>query len=303
MDGKLYPYIRKNLVDGQTPGWQITTFDIPSTWTYAQGEGVNIGVLDTGCDLEHPDLHENLLDGYNFISPKDKPNDDNDHGTHVSGCICAMNNDYGIVGVAPKAKIIPIKVLDEDGAGDMRNVAKGVSYGIERGADIMCISIGCSRPLAYLRKTIKAATNKGIPIFCAGGNVCMNMDVLYPARYPETIAIAALTKDFRRADFSNTAKQNIDFLAPGVDIPSTVRGGYAILSGSSMAVPFAVGVAALLLSAKRKKNLRIKLNTVEDYRTALRHHGTDLSRFAGEKIFSGYGIIEPKKLIEWLKSS
>ena len=300
MDGKLYPYTRK---DVQTAGWQITTFGIPSAWAYAQGEGVTVGVLDTGCDLQHPDLHANLLEGQNFINIKESPQDDNDHGTHVSGCICAVNNDFGVVGVAPKAKIIPIKVLDEEGSGDLKTVAKGIYYGIERGADIMCISIGCGKPLAYLRKSIKAAANKGIPIFCAGGNVCKNMDVLYPARYPETIAIGALTMDFRRADFSNTAKQNIDFLAPGVEIYSTVRGGYAALSGSSMAVPFAVGVAALLLSAKKHKKTKVKLSTVEDYRAAFRHHGTDLGRFTDDKIFGGYGIIDPKKLIEWLKTS
>lgn len=307
MKCKLYPYKKREIANAQEliqlAGWQIITFNLPKTWSYTKGDGVIIGVLDTGCDLDHPDLVENLLEGYNVIDPSQSADDENDHGSHVAGSICASDNDYGIVGVAPKAKVVPIKVLDKDGIGYMENVAKGIRYGVERGVDMMCISLGCNKPLASLRKAIKTATQHGIPLFCAGGNISKNMDVLYPARYPETIAIGAMDQKFRRADFSNTGKNNIDFLAPGVDILSTVKDGwYAIFSGSSTAVPFAVGVAALLLSAKRRYQLKINLDTVEDYRAAFRDHSVDLSKYDGDRIFAGYGIIEPQKMVEWLES-
>jgi subtilisin family serine protease len=307
MKCKLYPYTRKEVVTTQEikqiSGWQITAFNIPDTWAYSKGDNVRIAVIDTGCDLDHPDLKENLLEGHNFINPSQLPQDDNDHGTHVTGSICATNNGLGVVGIAPKAKVMPLKVLDKDGSGSMELAAKAVRYAVEMDVDMMCMSMASGRPLASLRKAIKIATNKGIPVFCAGGNVNKTMDILYPARYPETIAIAALDKNFSRAAFSNTSKHNLDFLAPGVDILSTVRGGwYSVFSGSSMAAPFAVGVAALLLAAKRKYHLSISLGSVDDYRRAFREHGVELDKFNGDKMFLGAGIIDPMKLVEWLKT-
>jgi subtilisin family serine protease len=306
MDCKLYPHKKKEITSiqeiKQTMGWQISAFDLPKAWTYSEGQGVTIGVLDTGCDLEHPDLQGNVLEGYNVLNPDKKPIDRNDHGTHITGSICALNNDLGIIGVAPQSKVVPIKVLDDHGLGELKNVAKGIMYGIERKVDMMCLSLGSVKPVASLRKSIKKAYELGIPVFCAGGNIRKEMDALYPARYPETIAISALDKNFRRADFSNTSRQNIDFLAPGVDILSTVKDGwYATFSGSSTAVPFAVGVAALLLSAKRNKDIKIKLAGPEDYRLAFRDHGTELDKYDGDKLFAGYGIIEPDKLVEWIQ--
>jgi len=299
MDCNIFPVKRKELVTilqvSQIPGWQISALKVSETWKKTKGEGVTVAVIDTGCDLDHCDLRDNLLEGYNVLSPKQKPEDDNDHGTSVTGCICAIDNGHGVIGVAPRCKVVPIKVLDASGCGDMKDVAKGIRVATERKVDMMCVSIGSGRPLASLRKAIKAAAAQGIPIFCAGGNIRKDMDALYPARYPETIAIGAMTKDFTRADFSNTAKHNIDFLAPGVDIVSTVRNDwYAVFSGSSMATPFAVGVVALMVSARKRR-----FDSVEDYRSALREHGVDLSKFKGDRIFAGYGIIEPKKLIDW----
>jgi len=306
MQCKLHSHTKREIVSAQElkqiAGWQITTFNLPEMWKYTEGEGVTVAVLDSGCDLDHPDLANNILPGFNFIDPTKPPEDENDHGTHVTGSICAENNDYGVVGVAPKVKVIPIKVLDENGIGDINNVVKGIRYAIERNVDMMCLSLGCGKRIGNLRKAIKAAAAKGKPLFCAGGNVDKSMDALYPARYHETIAVAALNHDFKRADFSNTSKQNIDFLAPGVDILSTSRNGwYTVLSGSSTAVPFVVGVAALLLAAKRKYRLDIPLQSVEDYRTAFRNHCADLSKYKGEKEFSGYGIMEPEKIADWIR--
>ncbi len=308
MKCKLHKYKKREIASvqelKQVSGWQITSFNLPEMWKHSDGEGVTIAVLDTGCALDHPDLVNNLLPGMNFVDPGMPPEDGCDHGTFVAGAIAAENNDFGVVGVAPRAKIIPIKVLDDNGIGDMSNVAKGIRYAIERDVDMMCLSLGCGRPFGVLRKAIKAAAEKGKPLFCAGGNIHKTMDALFPARYPETIAVAALGKDFKRADFSNTGKQNVDFLAPGVDILSTVRNSwYAVLSGSSTAVPFVVGVAALLLSAKRRYRLDIPLQSVEDYRNVLKLHGADLSKYTGEREFSGYGIIEPEKMVTWITTS
>lgn len=287
----------------QKVGWHISAFNLPDNWSYTEGDGVVVAVLDTGIDLDHPDLMGNLLDGYNVIDPSSPPEDDNDHGTAVAGMIAALNNDLGIVGVAPKTKIVPVKVLDAEGCGNMDDVAKGIRWATDLGVDMISLSLGCPRPLASVRTAIQAATRKGIPVFCAGGNVSKNEELLYPARYPESIAVAALDQNYRRADFSNTGKMNLDFLAPGVDVCCLAKDGwYTMMSGSSIAQPFVCGVAALMLSAKRKYKLRVALDTVDDYRNVLRNHGVNLGRKAEEDIMGGFGIIDPDSLAKWLRT-
>ncbi len=114
------PYKREDILSIQDAkqklGWEITAFDLPKTWNLTQGEGTVVAVLDTGADLQHEDLVENLLPGKNFVNKKSSPQDDQGHGSHVTGIICASNNEKGIVGVAPKAKVIPVKVLDKSGS-------------------------------------------------------------------------------------------------------------------------------------------------------------------------------------------
>ena len=270
-DGKcsLLPYDVEEVISLQSAkqkiGWGITAFDLPKAWETTQGEGVNIAVLDSGCDLDHPDLVQNLLPGANMINPKKSAHDDNQHGTHVAGIIAAVNNDIGMVGVAPKSKIIPVKVLDKNGNGSLSNVSKGIRWAVDNGADIITMSLGAPRPLQSVRKSIQYAYKKGIPCFVAAGNAGKTKEVFFPAAYPETIAIGSIDSNFNRSDFSNTGK-NLDFMAPGGKIFSTVPDNwYAYLSGTSMACPFAVGVAALLLSYS-KNSSKVEVKSVNDYR-------------------------------------
>jgi len=301
----LLPFTREDVLSiqdiRQHLGWGISTFDLPDAWRISQGEGVTVAVLDTGCDLDHPDLAANLLPGFNFVNPKKKPWDDNEHGTHVTGIICALDNDIGTVGVAPKSKVIPVKVLDDKGDGNLLNVAKGIRWAVKQGADILCMSLGAPRPIQQVRKAIQWAAKKGVPCFVAAGNAGRTKEVFYPAAYPETISIGSIDEDLDRSDFSNTGKR-LDFLAPGGKIFSTVPDNwYAFLSGTSMAAPFACGVAALLESYVNKHTGH-SLKTVEDYRKALRAHTTPVRnrKIAGNKFFEGYGIIDPRKFLESL---
>lgn len=236
---KLLPHIIEPVLSVQDAsekaGWQITAFDLPRAWKKTNGDGVKIAVIDTGCDLDHPDLINNLLPGYNVINPSKPPRDDASHGSHVSGILVAENNDIGMIGVAPKAKVIPIKTLDKNGSGSLENVAIGVRKAIELGADIICMSLGSPNPIQQVRKAIQLAYNKGIPVFCAAGNAGNTKDVFYPAAYPETIAIGSIDEDFNRSGFSNTGK-NLDFMAPGGKILSTVPNDwYGVMSGTCIA--------------------------------------------------------------------
>jgi subtilisin family serine protease len=302
----LLPYEREELLSiqdvQQQVGWEITAFHLPEAWEFTRGEGVVVAVLDTGADLDHDDLVENLLPGRNFVTPDSPPDDDNGHGSHVTGIICACNNDRGVVGVAPKTKVIPVKVLDNKGSGNLVNVANGIRWAADQGADFITMSLGSPQPVTIIQDAIRYAASKGTVTWCAAGNAGNTRQIFYPAAYPEVIGIGAIDENFDRAKFSCTGP-DLDFVAPGVRILSTVPDNwYAVLSGTSMANPFAVGVASLLLSYKRAKNLNIQLRDNNDYINVLKGYTTPTKEFAGQRFFEGFGIIDPRKMEEWAKA-
>ena len=301
---KLFPVIRERVLTAQEAtqqsGWEITAFDLPKIWEHTKGAGVKVAFLDTGCDLSHPDLAENLLPGINFVKPDEQPWDDNQHGPHAIGICCALDNDVGMVGVAPECKAIPVKVLDQYGSGDLAIVAQGIRWAADNGADIISMSLGSPEPVQEVRKAIQYAAKKGIPVFVAAGNSGCTEDVFYPAAYPETIAIGSIDQTFHRSAFSCTGK-NLDFMAPGTKILSTIpRGKYAVLSGTSMATPWAVGITALMLSATRKGEINKTLAPVDDYRNALREYAIDIAdvNVHNKDFYEGFGIIDARKMHE-----
>jgi len=304
----LLPYVREDVVSIQEVktqiAWEITAFNLPEAWKYTQGENVTIAVLDTGADLDHEDLVDNLLPGKNFLNPSNTPDDDACHGTHVCGIICGNNANRGVVGIAPKSKVLPVKVLDSQGSGNLSDVANGICWAADQGVDFITMSLGSPSQMDIIHEAILYAASKGCVTWCAAGNAGRTRQIFYPAAYPEVIGIGAVDEKFERASFSCTGP-DLDFVAPGVKILSTVPDNwYAILSGTSMANPFAVGVAALLLSYKRKKGLDIKLENNKDYIQAMKEYTipTKSPQFAGQQFFEGFGIIDPRKLEEWVHS-
>lgn len=300
----LFPFKREEVVSlqdaRQKACWGIRAFDLPGTWAKSKGEGVRVAVLDTGVDLDHPDLARNIVPGMNMIDPNRPPQDDNQHGTHVAGIIAAENNDIGMVGVAPEAKIIPVKVLDRRGNGNLVDVSKGIRWAVdEGGADLICMSLGSPNPVQEVRKAIQHAQSKGVVCFVAAGNAGRTKKLFYPAEYPETVAIGSIDENFSRSGFSNTG-DGLDFMAPGGRIFSTVPDNwYAILSGTSMAAPFAVGVAALVLSYMRKKGMKPPA-TADEYIEQFRRHTLPVSNadLRDQRFYQGFGIIDPRKLFE-----
>lgn len=300
---KLLPFTRSDVLSiqeaQQKAGWEITAFNLPKTWEHSQGEDVKIAVLDTGADLDHPDLIENLLPGINLVTPGAPPNDDCCHGSHVTGILVAANNDIGVVGVCPKAKVMPVKVLDNKGNGNLLTVSAGIKWAADNGADFIQMSLGAPQKVQQVRKAIQYAAEKGTVTFCAAGNAGNTKEIFYPANYPETISIGAIDQNFNRAKFSNTG-QNLDFMAPGVNILSTVPDKwYSVLSGTSMACPFACGVAALVLAYARKTG-KLTLKSADDYRNLFQKYTTPISdeTLKGQKFYQGFGIIDPRKLTE-----
>lgn len=298
----LLPFIREDinvhtLSTTEYYGWEIEKFNIPNQWRHSKGEGVKVAVIDTGVDLDHEDLKNNLLEGRNFVDRKKDPQDDNGHGTHCSGTIAGEKNNLGMVGVAPKAKIIPVKALDGDGQGVINNIVDAIIWSADIGADIISMSLGAENGTYKLENAIKYAASKGSIIFSAAGNSGESVDISYPAKYDHTIAIGAIDKNLERTNFTCSG-ETLDFLAPGHDILSCVPGGYALMSGTSMSTPFAVGCAALLLSYARKNNFQgidNMLRTTEDYVNIFKKKARPLTnpKYSGIKKYQGYGILYP----------
>lgn len=215
-----------------------------------KGKGVRVGVIDTGIDLNHSDLRGNIKGGINIISPYDPPQDGNGHGTHVAGIIGALNNSYGVVGVAPSVSLYAIKVLDGVGIGSLGNLIKGIEWGVLQKMHILNISIsgGTTIPNA-LSYIVKAALQRGTLIVAAAGNTGSRDgkedNVGVPARIEGVISVAAVGRKNRRARFSSTGR-HVDIAAPGEKILSTYVGNrYALLSGTSMATAHVTGVLAI----------------------------------------------------------
>lgn len=294
---KLLPYIREDISSmtsycSQVYGWELQKFSIPDLWHKTQGEGVVIAVVDTGCDMYHDDLRENVLVGKNFVNQHAPPLDVAGHGTHVASTIAGCNNGTGMVGVAPRAKILPVKSLNDDGMGNMRDVADGIRWAAEQKVDFITMSLGSPYPSKPIEDAINYAVSKECVIFCAAGNEGPANDIMYPAKYDNTVSIGAVDENLNRTDFTCSG-ETLDFLAPGHNILGCVPGNkYALMSGTSMSNPFAVGCAALILSYYRKMNKTLP-KTSDDYINIFKNHTISLTDpgYANKKRFQGYGII------------
>lgn len=253
------------------------------------GHGIRVGVIDTGIDFNHPDLKANIKGGVNYVNPSAPPQDDNGHGTHVSGIISAANNKRGIVGLAPAASLYAIKVLDKNGLGTLTTLVKGIEWGLRNKMDILNISIsGGQKVPSIIAEVIKTAVNKGILIIAAAGNnghpKGRGDTVEMPGRMARTMAVAALNRHNQRVSFSATGP-SVDIAAPGVDILSTYTGSrYAELSGTSMAAPHVTGAAAIL------KRLYPKA-TPAQLKQLLIKHAIDLSP-KGVDHLTGAGLVQ-----------
>lgn len=295
----LLPYISEPVYglgpnDPQQMGWEITKFNIPNSWKHSQGEGVVVAVLDTGCDLNHSDLEPNLLDGKNFIKSSQQPIDKNGHGSHVCSTIAACNNSKGMVGVAPKTKVIPVKVLDDRGSGNVKSIVDGILWASDRSeVDFITMSLGSPSSHPDIEKAINYASSKNKIIFCAAGNSGPNTDIMYPAKYANTIAIGAIDENLNRTSFSCSGER-LDFLAPGHNIMGCAPNNrYAIMSGTSMSNPYAVGLACLLLSYNKNHN-KYTLNNIKNYIDLFKTKTVPLkdTKYRSKK-YQGYGIMYP----------
>jgi len=303
---KLPPFKVKKVVApfSEVKGWGITQLNIPSTWEYTQGEGVTVLVIDTGFP-DHIDLENNVdkNQSRSFISYEQDILDYQGHGSHCAGIIAAERNGIGMVGVAPKAKIITAKALDKNGSGDLSALEKALEYAVAIKPDIVSMSLGAPVGSKSIHKLIKDLYNMNIPVVCAAGNSGKADDVNYPAKYPETIAVTAFDRNGRPARFNSRGPQ-VDFSAPGVDIYSTwINNTYSSISGTSMACPFLAGIIALMLSKHKineAKGLDNDCITVPQIKQHLIKYTNDKG-VIGKDDNWGYGVVDVPKLIVSIK--
>ena len=246
--------------------WGVKMLQAPEIWDSSEkGKGIVVCILDTGIDRNHPDLKDNIIGGRNFTDEGNADNweDGNGHGTHVAGTIAAVENDSGVVGMAPEASLLIGRVLGSNGSGAYNWITNGIKWATNwRGPNnekvrIISMSLGGSYNDPKMHKAILEAVAEGILVVCAAGNEGdANTDTFefgYPAMINECISVAACDENKQLANFSNNNLQ-VDVIGAGVKVISTYpKSQYATLSGTSMATPHISGALALIIKTGEKQ--------------------------------------------------
>ena len=217
--------------------------------------GVDVAIIDTGIDADHPDLEANLGTGRAFVDCRGgsciQPwDDDEGHGTHCAGIAGAVAaNGEGVQGVAPGVTLHAVKVLDKRGSGSFSDVAAGIEYVADQGWDVGSMSLGASSGSSVVRDACEYAQGEGVLLVAAAGNSGPCTDCVgYPAAYPEVVAVSSTTDGDALSEFSSTGPE-VDLAAPGSGVYSTyIDGGYETLSGTSMACPHVSGAGGMLMA-------------------------------------------------------
>lgn len=234
----------------ETLSWGIERIFADLAWPSTKGAGIKLAILDTGIDLDHPDLQNNIKGNINFIKPKKTGDDDNGHGTHVAGIAAAVDNDIGVIGTGPEISLYAGKVLDKKGNGWLSDLIEALNWCVENRIEVINMSFGSTTDNPSFHEAIINAYSAGIlMVSSAGNNGSSGGTIEFPAKYPEVIAVSAVDQFNQCASFSSFGPE-IELIAPGVNILSTYRNGsYAFMEGTSMASPFVSGTAALLMTS------------------------------------------------------
>jgi thermitase len=243
----------QSILGGQ-PGTAGDDIDATTAWDQSEGAGVTVAVVDTGILATHVDLADQIVPGWDFVDDDADPDDGFGHGTHVAGTIAASGqNNVGVVGVAPQAKLLPLRALGNDGSGSSSDIAAAFAYAGDHGVRIVNASLG-----GGFSQTIKnaIASHPNTLYVVAAGNSSADADSYrgaFPCALPaaNVICVGASDNRDRIAGFSNYGDVAVDLFAPGVDINSTYNvsdTSYGYLDGTSMASPHVAGAAALALS-------------------------------------------------------
>ncbi|MDP8234435.1 MAG: S8 family serine peptidase [Candidatus Saelkia tenebricola] len=260
--------------------WGIKKIQAPEAWSVTEGSGsILVAVVDTGVDVNHEDLRDNATGDM----------DVHFHGTHVAGTISGVDNTQGVIGVAPKCRILGVQVLGSNGSGSTAAIAQGIRRAVASGARVINLSLGGPGYCSVMHDAIKDAYNNNVVVVAAAGNSNMDAGNFCPAQLEEVICVAATDSSDGKASFSNWGDV-VDVAAPGVGIWSSVPGnGYDQKAGTSMASPHVAGVAALILSINPSL-------TVDDVKNIIYQSADDLGSPGKDRYF-GYGRVNADKAV------
>ena len=289
--------------------WHLGVINVEPVWNITKGKGIKVAVIDTGVDMDHFDLRDAVTvadtsipeseygENGRFLQEYMGAQDYFGHGTHVVGIVGARDNGIGCNGIAPECDVISIKALEKEGSrgiGKTSWVVAGINKAIEHGADVINLSLGgTSVKDEMLLKVIEDATESGIVVVCAAGNITGTPKVFYPGAYEETIAVSGVKKDGEYVSFATSYSNYgswIDISAPGSSIMSTIINGYGTKSGTSMASPIVSGAVALL---KAKDNTL----SVDNIKNILYTSSVDMGEEGRDDKY-GYGVIDIEKMFK-----
>ena len=226
--------------------WALPHIQAETAWEeMGQLQAVTVAVIDTGVCLSHEDLVGRVLDnGYDFVENDDDPEDVFGHGCSVAGIIAAnIDNGIGIAGFAPNSSILPVRVLGPSGSGSMADVAAGIVYSADEGADIINLSLGSSVGSQVTKDAVEYAIGKGVTVIASAGNSGGSLPG-FPARYENVVAVGAIDPNGARSSFSNKGGA---IWAPGRDVHTIyLDNGYKALNGTSFSAPYVAAMAAVL---------------------------------------------------------
>lgn len=271
------------------PDWGVVALKAPDAWARTKGRGVTAAVLDTGAP-NHPDLVVKAQK--DFTGSRSGSRDAQGHSTHCCGTIAARGK---LPGVAPEADLIAGKVLDDGGSGGVDGIAKGITWAVDQGADVISMSLGGPARDSFIPPALDYAESKGVIVVAAAGNEGPREGTVgYPGGYAKSLAVAAVNAGKLVAGFSSRGPA-VFVAAPGVAVKSTyLNGQYATMDGTSMATPHVAGLACLWVAAHPEVP---KADRPKRFREALQAACTDLPP-SGRDTASGYGFPDAVKLTE-----
>lgn len=288
-------YIKTLVVSALTENidWSLRLLRIGQVWRETQGNGIRVAVIDSGVALGHPDLQGAVVAYKDFTG--EGLTDYACHGTFCAGLIAARANGVGIIGIAPRSKLIVAKVLNKKGAGSTDSIAKAIAWAVGQKADVISMSFGSINKIDSVYKAIRAAGNTVYFVAAAGNMGPRANSVAYPAAYPEVISVGAIDQQRKAAMFSSRGK--IDIVAPGVGILSDYPPrALAIMSGTSISCPIVAGVVALALAKHRIYGGATPINNRNQLLQHLQKSAIDLGPVGRDSAY-GYGLINPADLI------
>jgi len=229
--------------------WGIQRISANLAWPVTTGSAIRVAILDTGIDLNHPDLQDNVKGYINLIRPHKSGNDNNGHGTHVAGIVAAVDNDIGVIGTGPDISLYAVKILNKKGIGWLSDLIDALSWCINNNMQVINMSFGSPDDNQSFYEAIIKVNQAGIVQVASAGNEGeVDGEIMYPAKYPETIAVSAIDRHSNFASFSSYGPE-IDLAAPGVNIKSTYKKhSYKKLDGTSMSAAHVTGTVALILT-------------------------------------------------------